>query len=89
LFALKYVFVRLQTVYLTRASVLLTNDLRRRLMAKIQRLPMGYFNARRTGSLQSVLSNDVNVYQGAITMIRDSIDGPVRAVGAILYIVVM
>lgn len=87
-FGFKYVFVRLQTIYLSRASAQLTNDLRKRILAKIQRLPLSYLNEKRSGNLQSVLSNDVNLYANAIGMIRDGIDGPIRALIAIGYIVI-
>ena len=37
---------------------------------------------RRAGAIQSVLTNDVDVYQSAVTIVRDSIDGPIKAIGA-------
>ncbi|RYG27139.1 ABC transporter ATP-binding protein [bacterium] len=89
LFGLKYVFTRGQTYYLSRAAARLSADLRIRLFAKLQRLPVSYFGKKRAGAIQSVLTNDVNVYQTAVTIVRDSIDGPIKAIGAfgtIIYI---
>ncbi|QYK56537.1 MAG: ABC transporter ATP-binding protein [Fimbriimonadaceae bacterium] len=82
-FGLKYFFTRGQTYFLGLAAARLGTDLRRRLFAKLQRLPVAYFNNKREGALQSVLSNDTNVYQNAVTLIRDSIDGPAKAVLAL------
>jgi len=86
-YALKYWFTRGQTYYLSKASARLASDLRLRLFNKLQRLPISYFNNRRIGGIQSVLTNDVNVYQTAVTIIRDSIDGPIKALSAFVFIV--
>lgn len=88
LFGLKYWFTRGQTYYLSRAASRLAADLRIRLFAKLQRLPISYFNEKRSGAIQSILTNDVGVYQTAVTIIRDSIDGPLKALGAFAWIVV-
>jgi subfamily B ATP-binding cassette protein MsbA len=85
-FLLKYWFTRGQSYYLGKASAKLTSDLRKRLYRKLQRLPLSYFNDRRTGAIQSVLSNDVNVYQSAVGLVRDSIEAPVKAVLATVMI---
>jgi ATP-binding cassette, subfamily B, bacterial MsbA len=88
-FAARYWFTRGQTYFLSLASNNLAADLRRRLFSKLLRLPISYFGDRRAGAIQSVLSNDVNVYQNAIGIIRDSIEAPIKAIGAlatILYI---
>lgn len=79
LFGIKYWFTRGQTYYLSRASARLTTDLRIRLFDKLQRLPVSYFGAKKSGAIQSVLNNDVGIYQNAVNVIRDSIDGPARA----------
>lgn len=86
LFGIKYVFTRGQAYYLSRAASSLAADLRRRLFAKLQKMPVSYFNQKRTGAIQSVLTNDVGVYQSAVNMIRDSIDGPVKATLAFVSI---
>lgn len=87
LFALKYWFTRGQTYYLSYAASKLANDLRVRLFAKLQRLPISYFNEKRAGAIQSVLTSDVSVYQNAVGIIRDSIDAPIKAVSALAAIV--
>lgn len=89
LFILRYTFTRGQVYYLSDAANRLSADLRRRMFAKLVRLPVSYFNERRSGAIQSVLMNDVNVYQNAVSIIRDSIEGPIKAVGAFIVILLV
>lgn len=89
LFLIKYWFTRGQTFYLGRAASELTADLRIRLFDKLQRLPISYFNERRTGAIQSVLTNDVAVYQTAITVAKDAIDGPIKVVLGFAMVLVL
>jgi ABC-type multidrug transport system fused ATPase/permease subunit len=56
------------------------------MLTKLLRLPIGFYNERRSGEIQSVLTNDVNVYQNAIGLIRDSVGAPVKAVTALCVI---
>ncbi len=86
LYGVKYWFTRGQTYYLSKASNLLTLDLRQRIFAKLQRLPVTYFNETRAGVLQSVMNNDVGLYQSAVSVVRDSIDGPIKAVAALITV---
>lgn len=89
LFGFKYFFTWGQTYYLSEAGTLLTASLRRKLYSKLQRLPMSYFNERRAGAIQSVLMNDINVFQNAISVLRDAIDGPLKIViglGVLIYL---
>jgi len=89
IFGVKYWFTRGQTWYLSKAAALMISDLRVRLFEKLQRLPVSYFNEKRAGAIQSVLTNDVNVYQNAVMIVRDSIDGPVKAIGAVIAVIAM
>ncbi|MDX2066744.1 MAG: ABC transporter ATP-binding protein [Fimbriimonadaceae bacterium] len=86
LFAIKYAFTRGQAYYLSAAAAQLAADIRRRLFAKIQRLPVSFLGERRAGSVQSVLTNDVGVYMSAVMIIRDSLDAPVRIAIAFAFI---
>lgn len=89
LFALRYTFTRGQIFYLSEAANRLSADLRKRMFGKLIRLPVSYFNDRRSGAIQSVLTNDVNVYQGAVAVIKDSAEGPIKAIvafGSIFFI---
>ncbi len=89
LFVVKYWFTRGQAYYLSQAAATMTASLRQKLFDKLQKLPISYFNEKRAGAIQSVLTNDVAVYQNAIGVIRDAIDGPIKvATGfiAILFI---
>jgi len=89
LFAVKYTFTRGQSYYLSKAAARLTSDLRIKLFDKLLKLPIRYFSDKRAGQIQSVLTNDVNVYQNAVAAIRDAIDGPIKAVGGIVFIFVI
>ncbi len=89
LFGFKYIFTRGQVYYLSKASNRLATDLRERLFGKLMRLPVAYFNSRRTGEIQSIITNDVGVYQGAVNVIRDAIDGPIKAIGALAFVFYM
>jgi len=82
LFGAKYWFTRGQTYYLSFAANKLANDLRIRLFSKLQRLPISYFNEKRGGAIQSILTTDVGLYQSSVSVIRDSIDAPIRAISA-------
>jgi subfamily B ATP-binding cassette protein MsbA len=88
LFACRYWFIRGQIFYLSRASTRLTSDLRERLFTKLQRLPVSYFSEKRAGEIQSVLTNDVNVYSNAVNIIRDSIEAPVRITISLGYVII-
>ena len=81
--------MRGQTYYLSKATNRLSSNLRLKLMDKLLRVPIGYYNERRTGGIQSILLNDVNVYQNAIGIIRDSIQGPMQAVTAFITIFII
>ena len=87
LYGVKYWFTRGQIYYLSRASARLASNLRMKLFAKLQRLPISYFNTKRAGAIHSVLTNDVAVYQNSVMIVRDSIDGPVKAVSAFAFII--
>lgn len=89
MYGIKYWFTRGQSYYLAQAANRLASDLRIRLFEKLQRLPMSYFNEKRSGAIQSVITNDVGVYQGAIGLVRDSIDGPIKIVSGLVMIFVI
>lgn len=80
LFTIKYFLTRGQLVTLAEATSRLTTDLRVRLFEKLQRLPIGYYQERKIGAIQSTLTNDVNVFQSSIGVVRDSIDGPIKVI---------
>ena len=83
IYGVKYFVARNSIYFLTQAGLRIVAELRIRLFEKLQRLPVSYFNERRSGEIQSVLSNDVAAYQSAVMIIRDSLDGPLRALIAI------
>ncbi len=84
IFVCKYVFTRGQTQFMSEAANRLSANLRIRAFRKLQHLPISYFNNKRQGSIQSVLTNDVSLFQTAVTGVRDAIDGPIKvAVGTV------
>ncbi|MBV6459266.1 MAG: putative ABC transporter ATP-binding protein [Fimbriimonadaceae bacterium] len=89
LFSVKYSFTRAQAFYLGKAAARLTSDLRIRMYEKLMRLPLGYFHEKKAGALQSVLTNDVGVYNSAISVVRDSIDGPIKAISGLVSIFIL
>lgn len=89
LFIVKYWFTRGQAYYLSKAAATMTADLRKRLFEKLQKLPVTYFNDKRAGAIQSVLTNDVAVYQNAIGVVKDAIDGPIKLVTGFIAIFVL
>jgi len=86
LYVLRYWFVRGVTYYLGESANRLSSDLRIKLFTKLQRLPISYFNEKRAGAIQSVLTNDVNVFQNAVGILRDSLEGPVKMVVSAIII---
>lgn len=85
-FLLKYGFTRGHNYFLSEAALRLANELRSRLYAKLQTLPISYFGKNRVGAIQSVMTQDINVYQTAVNLMRDSIEGPFKAIFALIMI---
>lgn len=88
-FICRYFFTRGQFYWLGVASNRLTADLRKRVFRKMLRLPVSYFNNRRSGEIQSILTNDVNIFSNSIGMLRDSIDGPLKILVGTIAIFVL
>ncbi len=86
LFALKWFFSYGQVYYLGLAGQRLMARLREELFRHLQRLPLGYFQSRQIGAIQSVMVNDVPVLQNAVVLIRDVVDAPLRIVVFTAYI---
>lgn len=86
IFGVKYFFTRNSYYFLSAAGLRIVADLRLRLFEKLQRLPISYFNEKRSGEIQSVLANDVQIYFNSVMIIRDSLDGPFKAIIAIGFI---
>ncbi|MBF6590647.1 MAG: ABC transporter ATP-binding protein, partial [Ktedonobacterales bacterium] len=56
-----------QSYLITAIGERLSFDVRTQLFGHLQRLPIAFFDARRTGELMSRVTNDVTVLQGALT----------------------
>ncbi|MBA3727175.1 MAG: ABC transporter ATP-binding protein [Armatimonadetes bacterium] len=89
LYSVKYWFTRGQVYYLSDVAHRVTASLRQQLFAKLQSLPIAYFNNKRTGAIQSVITNDVNVIQSGVPLVRDVISAPVRAFGGLALILIL
>lgn len=84
LFAVKYFLTRGQAYYLTAASIEMTSKLREKILLKLQKLPLRYFDSQRAGNVQSVFTNDVNIYTTAVGTVRESIDGPIKIAAGLI-----
>ncbi len=85
-FALKWFFSYGQVYYLALAAQRLTARLREDVFAHMQRLPLGFFQSRQVGALQSILANDVPILQSAVLLVRDVLDAPLRILAFLIYI---
>jgi ATP-binding cassette subfamily B protein len=63
----------LQTYQTTRVGQLVMRDLRNRLYAHLQTLPLAFFTGTKTGEIQSRLANDVGGVQTVVTTTASSI----------------
>jgi ATP-binding cassette, subfamily B, bacterial len=63
----------LQTYQTTRVGQLVMRDLRDRLYAHLQTLPLAFFTSTKTGEIQSRLANDVGGVQSVVTTTASSI----------------
>ena len=63
----------LQTYQTTRVGQLVMRDLRDRLYAHLQTLPLSFFTGTKTGEIQSRLANDVGGVQTVVTSTASSI----------------
>ncbi len=88
-FALKWFFSYGQVYYLALAGQRLTAKLREDIFAHLQRLPLGFFQSRQVGAIQSIITNDVPVLQSAVLLVRDTLDAPLRIVAFLVYIFVL
>jgi subfamily B ATP-binding cassette protein MsbA len=86
LYTFKYWFTRGQTFFLLGVSHRLTANLRIEIFRKLQSLPIAYFNAARTGAIQSVITNDVAVVQSGVPLVKDFISAPIRAIGGLILL---
>ncbi|MGI8922666.1 MAG: ABC transporter ATP-binding protein [Fimbriimonadales bacterium] len=89
LYSVKYWFTRGQMYYLSDVAHRVTASLRQQLFSKLQSLPIAYFNNKRTGAIQSVITNDVNVIQSGVPLVRDVISAPIRTFGGLTLILIL
>lgn len=82
----KYWFSRGQTYYLSDVAQRVTADLREQLFNKLHALPVAYFNEKRTGAIQSVITNDVATIQSGVPLVRDFISAPIKTIGGLILL---
>lgn len=77
-----------QSFLLTYTGERVVTNLRITLYAHLQKLPLGFFNERRTGDLMSRLTNDVSLVQNAVTSnLISMMSSIVTLVGGVFIIV--
>lgn len=67
-FFIKNIFLYLKNILLYMVQLNIVKDIRDRLYNHIQGLSMGYFNKEKSGSITSILINDVEQLQGALSV---------------------
>ena len=67
-FFVKNFFLYLKNILLYMVQLNIVKDIRDRLYNHIQRLSLGYFNKEKSGSITSVIINDVEQLQGALSV---------------------
>lgn len=60
-------FQALQGIIMNRITIKVLQGLRNEIDAKVHRLPLGYYDARTSGEILSVITNDVDMVDGAIS----------------------
>lgn len=87
-FSLQALAIFIQNFLLTYTGERVVTNLRIRLYTHLQKLPLGFFNERRTGDLISRLTNDVSQVQSAVTSNLISLASSlVTLVGGVVIIV--
>jgi ATP-binding cassette, subfamily B, bacterial MsbA len=87
-FSLQAVSIFVQNFLLTYTGERVVTNLRVKLYSHLQKLPLGFFNERRTGDLISRLTNDVSQVQSAVTSNLISLASSlVTLIGGVIIIV--
>ncbi|NJQ05999.1 ABC transporter ATP-binding protein [Streptomyces lonarensis] len=79
---LSSVFGVLQTLISTRVGQRVMHDLRTRVYARLQEMPLAFFTRTRTGEVQSRIANDIGGMQATVTSTATSLVSNVTAVVA-------
>lgn len=88
-FLIKFVFTYGQTYYLSLAINRFTMRLREKVYEHLQSLSLSYFTHRRTGSLMSVLTNDISAISSGGTLLKDMVAAPIGLVGGLVWLFVL
>ena len=67
-FFVKNIFLYLKNILLYMVQLNIVKDIRDRLYNHIQKLSLGYFNKEKSGTITSVIINDVEQLQGALSV---------------------
>ena len=87
-FVVQAIAMFVQNFLLTYTGERVVTNLRIKLYTHLQKLPLGFFNERRTGDLISRLTNDVSQVQSAVTSNLISLAGSlVTLIGGVIIIV--
>lgn len=63
--------------------------LRNELFGHLQRLPISFFDHRKTGQLMSSLSHDISAVNAVLAAIQDSVNAPVILIGGVIVLFVI
>ncbi len=83
IFLIKGLFSYGQSYYLSLVANRVGTKLRDDLYTHLHTLSLSFFNRRRTGSIMSVLTNDVPVVQSAALSMRDVVAAPITIVASL------
>ncbi len=85
IYLLSLIFAIIQGFVMAGISRNLTYSLRKRMHAKIDKLPLSYFDKRTTGDILSLVSNDIDVIDANLTQSLTQLLTSVATVVGILY----
>jgi subfamily B ATP-binding cassette protein MsbA len=85
LMVVKWLFQYGQLYFINRVGQALGRDLRTKLFAHLQNLPIAFFDRRRSGHLMSVMANDIMVVQSTAGNIGQWFAAPFTIVGAVVW----
>lgn len=88
LYILNYIFSTISQVLMAKASVKVSFDLREKLKAKLNKLPLNYYDSRETGDVLSVFVNDVdNIQQSLQQSLNQLINCVITVVGVFIMMI--
>ena len=85
-FAIKGVFAFGQNYYLSLTANRVGATLRDDIYRHLQSLSLSFFNRKRTGSIMSTVTNDVQVVQNAAMSLKDTVSAPIITLVSLVWL---